>query len=297
LVGFVNLAIGNHKGTQVGFVNWNSESFSGVQAGFVNTVGGDFSGVQLGFVNTNIGQTNGFQASFMNTNIGETRGAQMAFLNTSIGHVYGPQIGFVNIAAQGVNGVQFGFVNYTDNIDNGVPIGFLSIVRKGGYRALEISFNEYYSYNASFKIGIDRFYTSIFAAYNYTENMSFHNFASGFGFGSLLPIGKLFFFNPELNSISSVVNLDETSVNFTSFVPYFGVKVGRLSIIAGPSITWVSTTNDEEINRRLKNTSGITVPDIKRTELPEPLFSLYSYDINESHKIVVGARAALRIRL
>ena len=303
LIGAVNFAIGNHKFLQAGLLNWNTENFSGMQAGVANTTGGDFSGPQLGFLNTTIGNfsgmqagfintaisnSTGLQAGFINTNIGETNGMQVGYVNTAVKEISGAQVGFVNVAAKeisgaqvgfinvaakGIKGFQLGFINYTDNIENGVPIGFLSIVRNGGYRAIEYSFTEFHTYNLGFKIGVDKFYTTIIVAYNQSNEFSWDDFATGAGFGSLLPINRLFFFNPELNFLSPFTSF----LSYTSFVPYIGVNLGRFSITAGPSVTWVySDSNDTE-------------------KMLEPLFSFHSFDF-DNMQIVFGARAAVRLR-
>jgi len=269
LIGFVNIARGNHSIAQIGFVNWNHGNFSGLQAGFVNTVGGSFNGAQFAFVNTNVG---------------ETKGAQFAFVNTAVKPITGAQFGFVNVAAQGIKGPQFGFVNYADSIENGVPIGFISVVRNGGYYAVEYSFSEFYTYNVGFKIGVDRFYSTLFVSYNQTNEASWDNFAIGFGIGSLLPIGKLFFFNPEYIALSSPI-VDDLSLGFynsgnrnlQTLVTYFGVNLGKLSFTLGPSVTFIQIAEN--------------------ASQPEPLFSLYSYDFDQRNRIVIGARAAVRWRL
>ncbi|MDR1836692.1 MAG: caspase family protein [Treponema sp.] len=260
LLGFVNVANGNHTSAQVSFINWNTGNFTGVQASFINMTGGNFNGVQ---------------ASFINTVVGQARGLQLGFINTAVKEMAGPQIGFVNVAANGIKGPQFGFINYADNVEHVAPIGFLSIVRKGGYRAVEYSFSEFHTYNAGLKIGVDKFYTTFIFSYNYSENSSWSNFAAGLGVGSILPIGDKFFFNPELNGVSSVGNLD-TKYNLQSFVPYFGFNLGRFNFSAGPSVTLIYS---------------------ETAAMPKPLFSIYTYDINEKNRIVIGARAALRVRL
>jgi len=159
-------------------------------------------------------------------------------------------------------------------------------VRKGGYYAVEYSFSEFYTYNAGFKIGVDRFYTTFSVSYNQTKEASWDNFAIGFGIGSLLPVGKIFFFNPEYIALSSP-RVEENDLSFgfynsgnrnlQTLVTYFGVNLGKLSLAAGPSITFIQTYGN--------------------ASQPDPLFSLYSYDIDRRNRIVVGARAALRWRL
>jgi len=299
LFGFVNIARGDHQIAQVGFVNWNTKRFSGLQTGFVNTTWGQFDGVQAGFLNTVAGNTNGLQVSFVNTAVGELRGAQAGFVNTSIkgmtgpqfGFVNtaimkktGPQFGFVNTAVQGIRGTQIGFINYADSIEGGIPIGFLSIVRKGGYHAVEYSFSEFFPATVGLKLGVERFYTTIFASYNFTEGYSRENIVTGFGAGSIFPVGKRFFINPELNGFFYPihVNVKEKTVinsNLFSFVPMFGFKPTRhFSVTLGPSVSWVFNWPSSD-DTRLK-----------------PHFSLYTHDFNENHSVVIGIRTAARFQ-
>lgn len=267
LIGFVNIAFGNHNIFQAGYVNWNSENFSGFQAAFSNTVGGDFKGFQAGFVNVNKHETNGMQTGFLN----------------AVRKMEGIQIGFVNIVARNMKGLQLGFVNYAESI-NGVPVGFLSIVKNGGYMAVEYFNSNYHNYNLSFKTGIDRFYTSVIFSYNQTYENTWDNFASGFGIGSIFPIGKIFYINPELSSLLPNNN-DKTFFNYESFVPYFGVNIGKLSIAAGPTIIWVRSYNIDKSNQK---------PEYK--VLPKPNYSLYYHEINDNNSLSIGLRAAGRLR-
>ena len=290
LVGFINIHRGNHQTAQLGFFNWNTRKFSGIQAAFVNTTGGNFDGVQAGFLNTTTGDARGLQAAFVNTTVGNTTGIQAGFVNTAIKGMTGPQVGFVNtaiwkmtgvqvghvnVAAQGIRGVQVGFVNYADSIENGVPIGFISIVRKGGYQAIEYSFTETHTYNAGLKLGVEKFYTTLFFSYNQTREASWEHYATGMGIGSIIPIGKGFFFNPELNTLST----PESNTNhvYTSFVPYFGFKpIKHFSAVIGPSLTHIHSSN---------------------ATLPRPIFSIYTHDINKLNRILIGVRAAVRFQL
>jgi hypothetical protein len=262
LVGLVNIAARNHGGAQLGLVNCSR---------------GNFTGFQEGFVNINIGETKGFQAGFVNNNVGETTGVQ---------------VGFVNIAAKGIKGAQFGFINYADSIE-GIPVGLLSIVRRGGYNAVEYSFSEFLPWTVGLKLGVEKFYTNILVAFNPAfGGGGWEGIASGLGVGSILNFNKLFFFNPELNVLHNTY--PETSPlsffgQFTILTPFFGLKLGSFSITAGPSLTFVHNYNTVEYN-------GGSVIYADSIPMPKPIFCLYSYDIDGSNRIVIGARAALRVR-
>lgn len=130
LIGFINLANGSHNSSHIGFINVNEKDFTGVQLSFVNTVGGEVKGTQIGFVNVCDDPLTGLQLGFVNVAGKRTQGAQIGFVNTT----------------SSIKGFQLGFVNVTDTLDKGIPLGFVSIVKEGGYRALEPPFFPVYRY-------------------------------------------------------------------------------------------------------------------------------------------------------
>jgi len=288
LIGFVNVVRGSHALPQIGFINLNTGNFSSVQAGFVNAAGGDFSGAQVGFVNTVIGGVTGAQVGFVNTAIGDTSGlqlgfvnstlsfdgAQIGFVNTAARESRGFQLGFVNTSTRTLSGAQIGFINYVDSIENGIPVGLISIVRNGGYRAIEVSFSEFHNVTVGLKLGVERFYSTIFASYNSVDEFDIDYFFVGLGFGSIINITESFFFNPELNSITTVGNDNR---HFLSFVPFFGYNINRnFSAVIGPSVTWMSASDNGY--------------------LQEPFFNIAYNSIDDNNSIVVGFRAAVRFR-
>ena len=294
LFGFVNIAVGNFNNFQAGFVNWNTRNLTGLQAAYVNVVGGNLSGFQAGFINSVTGNADGFQLGFINTTRG-LDGFQAGFVNAAINGGRGFQGGFFNVSTQEFKGVQLGFINYADSIEDGVPIGFLSIVRRGGYRAIEYSFSEFFPLTLGFKIGVERFYTSFYWGFNPFENDRYDGSVFGWGFGSIIPINNSFYFNPEFISINSEYwryynevsegDMDEEMpdgwyiweyTRSRSLVLNFGYNFNRyFSIAAGPSITWLNHSMYGPI---------------------EPLFSLFQHNIRDKNSIVIGARANLRLR-
>jgi hypothetical protein len=285
LIGFVNIAAGSHNLPQIGFFNWNQNDFSSLQLSFVNTVGGDMVGLQTGFVNTVVGNMSGVQAGFINTTVKSFKGSQvgfintsageqlgglqMGFINTSVNEINGGQISFINITKQ-LNGLQLGFINYNDSIESGIPIGFLSIVRNGGYKAIELGVSEISPFNVSFKIGIKQLYTSFIVSYNPFRDNIRDQIIWGVGLGSIIPIGKIFFLNPEITSHKAI---NENFQNYLSVIPYFRYTIiPNLSIVIGPSVTWVYGEKDIE----------------------DPFYSIKNYSINDNNKLYLGARMALR---
>ena len=274
LIGFVNVAAGEHNNAQIGFVNYNSRSFKGLQAGFVNVVGDSLTGVQLSFINTVAGNTAGLQAGFVNTTK-KMNGAQLGFVNTAITGAYGFQLGFINTARQKLKGFQLGFVNYADTLESGIPIGFLSIVKRGGYQAVEYSFSEFYPVTVGFKTGVEKFYTAVYFAYNPFQEQSLNSFAFGFGIGSIIPIKNSFFFNPEINHFNTLPLNDNG--NLTSLTPFFGYNFNRhFSIAVAPAVTWNASYDG--------------------AELLKPFFNIKNFEINKRNTVVVGARLGVRYR-
>jgi hypothetical protein len=272
LIGFINIVGGSHNSPQVGFVNWNQNDFATLQMGFVNTVGGDMTGLQMGFINTVVKSFNGAQLGFVNTAVGkDVNGLQLGFINTTINKFGGAQISFVNITKQ-LNGLQFGFINYADSIEKGIPIGFFSIVRNGGYKAIEIGVSEISPLNLSFKIGVEKFYTSFIVGYNPFRDGIPEQITWGAGFGTIIQLGKTFYFNPEITSHNGV---DGNFINYVSIIPYFGYNIiSNISIVVGPSLVWAYN------NKSIEN----------------PFYRIIEYSINDKNKLYLGARMGIRFR-
>ncbi|MDR1144235.1 MAG: caspase family protein [Spirochaetaceae bacterium] len=287
VIGLVNVARGGHSAPQFGLVNWNTGAFTSLQAGPLNTAGGNPRGVQLGLVNTVRGTLDGFQQSLVNTVSGDVSGVQLGLVNTAGGKARGLQLGLANTAFRGIrgaqaglvnvtkelNGLQFGLLNYVDSVDSGMSIGMFSIVRQGGYRALELSFAETMPLNLAFKIGTEKFYNSLSVSYDPGVTGPRAAFGFGYGVGSIIPVAKDFFFNPELNSTITF----EFKQNFLSLTPLAGFRLGsRLSIVAGPSLTYMRVREDS-------GNSG-------------PLFTI-GREFADGHSLLLGARAGIRVRL
>jgi hypothetical protein len=298
LIGFVNIAKGSQKGLQTGFINWNQSHFKGAQISFINTVGGGLNGTQIGFVNTcketfkgaqisfintAANKTNGAQIGFVNTSVDSAAGIQLGFVNTSAGKVKGAQISFVNTAVKDMDGAQIGFVNttrrltgfqlgfvnYADTLTDGIPFGFLSFVRKGGYRAVEISATEMYPVNLSFKIGIKKLYTSFIASYN---GKGKDGFAIGLGLGTILPFANSTYLNPEIWSQSAIFN--NSSQLFSMALNYSYRITPTIHLSLGPSVLWYYRESGDHFEK--------------------PFMALYGHEVIENNKIIVGARISLK---
>ncbi len=198
--GFTNTSLKNHDGAQIaGFANYTGSSLQGAQVGgFVNTAIGSVEGFQgAGFVNYSMGLAGAQVAGFVNTNIGEMKGNQIAgFVNVSTGVSEGLQVsGFVNFARK-LKGAQLGFINVADSLD-GVAVGFFSYA-KNGYHQFEVSANETFQTNLSFKTGTNMFYNVFSVAAHWNQNDPV--WAFGYGIGTRKEFGNQFSMNAELNS-------------------------------------------------------------------------------------------------
>jgi hypothetical protein len=256
LIGFVNLADGSHKSSHIGFINVVGKDFEGLQLSFVNTVGGEVNGAQIGFVNVCGGPTTGLQ---------------LGFVNIEGKHTSGTQIGFVN-ATKALKGFQLGFVNITDTIEKGLQLGFLPIVKKGGYRAFEISVTEMYPVNLSFKIGVKKLYSTFTASYNPDWR---NTFAAGIGLGSILPVNKSLYFNPELSSQSAIIKNDQQIFCLTTGLGFYIKPKTQFTI--GPSVVWNYAQYPDDLNKSF--------------------FSIYKDQINENNNLIIGLRVSLRYNL
>lgn len=203
--GFGNLNAGYIDALQFsGFVNINKEGGRAIQgAGFTNLNWGDMEAIELaGFFNSSK-DLKGAQASGFVNVANRVEGAQAAgFVNLS-DDLLGAQVaGFTNIAkdvngvqgsgflniAENVKGVQVaGFVNICDSID-GIPVAFLSIVRKNGYRKIEVYSDEVFYINTSFKIGVEKFYTVYSLGIRPVANDIYYTY--GYGFGTNITIDE-----------------------------------------------------------------------------------------------------------
>ncbi|MFP3043365.1 hypothetical protein LQZ19_16245 [Treponema primitia] len=271
LIGFVNIADGSHNSPQIGFINLNQKNFNGLQMSFVNTTGGGTNGTQLGFINTNAQSLIGSQIGFVNTTGGEImKGLQLGFVNTSVHRTEGAQISFVNLTKQ-LHGFQLGFINYADEIDDGIPFGFISYIKKGGYKALEYGVSEISPITVSLKLGVEKLYTSLHFGYNPLKEDFSSAAHYGLGVGSIIRINNSLFFNPELVAMNTINGSTNANV---SLIPYFGYKIAsHLSIVAGPSITWIYSNDGIE----------------------SPFFKIIGKEINEENQIFMGARLGLRL--
>jgi len=262
LVGFINNVNGNHASVQIGLINSTTGNFGGLQAGFINSVGGNVLGVQSGFINSVNGELKGVQNGFINSVNDNFIGIQNGFINSvdksfygvqtgfinstkdkfygvqcgfinSVGEMHGLQYGFIN-SAKSLRGVQFGFINSVDKLEKGLPIGFLSFVKHGGYKAIEVSYNNIIPLNIAFKTGVRALYTYPMLAYDW--RLTDDRLLFGYGIGSNLDLGSRLFINPEMEWLHQV-SLDFN--HYSTLRCNLGFNISdNLELVAGPSLVW-----------------------------------------------------------
>jgi hypothetical protein len=280
---FINYVGGSCSGLQAGFINSVDNNFHGIQTSFINNVEGAMNGIQLSFINNVDRDLKGVQASFINNVSGNMNGIQLSFINNVDVNTNGLQIGFINNADGSMNGLQLGFLNYTPKLtsaqfgfmnvvdevaNSGIPIGLVSIVKNDGYKAFSLSANEIVPTTVlSFRLGIEKFYTSFSAGYNDKEKVPM----LGIGFGEISNFNKTWFVNSDIGSTNTPVKYIHL---YNSLSVSAGYRLNNIfSITAGPSVTHQYCEKEEE--------------------LIKPSFSLYQHKINDKNKFDVGFKVGV----
>jgi hypothetical protein len=220
LAGFSNVLRGPMYGTQVsGFSNFTSQNVDGIQAsGFLNIAGKDVKVAQLSGFGNYGKSVGGLQAAgFINIASGASKGFQVA--------------GFINYAKE-VQGVQLSVFNIADTVSSGVPIGLISFVRKG-YHTVEVTANELFPLNVSFKTGIRHLY-SILSAGLQQELLSV-----GYGLGTQFRLAKRLTLSMDLtgNYITDNKSFIASKGALVRFSPTLDIELARhFTILIGPTL-------------------------------------------------------------
>ncbi len=221
LAGFSNVLRGPMYGTQVsGFSNFTSQNVDGIQAsGFLNIAGKDVKVAQLSGFGNYSRSVGGLQAAgFMNIASGTSTGIQAA--------------GFLNYASE-LKGFQIAFINIADTVSAGVPIGFFSFVAKG-YHKLEITGNELFPLNMSFKTGVRHFYNIL------TAGIQKDFISVGYGLGTQLRLAKRVSVSMDLTGNYLASNQDFLRSNGAQvrFSPTLDIHLAKhFTLIFGPSLS------------------------------------------------------------
>ncbi|RKG67044.1 LA_2272 family surface repeat-containing protein, partial [Corallococcus terminator] len=166
-----------------------------------NIAGGALKGVQAS-VGANVAPSMvGLQAATGLNFAKEMRGAQLSLLNVG-GDVSGAQVGLVNIASK-VEGLQLGLLNVARE-SQGEALGLLSFIGNGQANVQLWASDVAYT-NVALKFGSQHFHTLLTLGFNPGTNTHRRRYVAGFGFGTHIPTGRLFF---DLEAIGSSVHTD-----------------------------------------------------------------------------------------
>jgi hypothetical protein len=241
-----------------------------IYSGFVNIASEGFNIPLIGLVNIAKGNHQPMQIGLFNWTQGDFGGVQTGLANITVGNVTGFEIGLVNIAKR-ITGLQIGLLNLVDDAEGGFPIGLLSIVRNGGYHAIEVGISGNTAVHVALKLGVEKLYTSLFVFYNPVKD---NIIGFGGGLGSIINISETVFLNPEISSASPLPLNDQVNMDIDLLLGWH--ISSRLSAVAGPSVViqW-------------KNSSD---------EYDAPLFMLPAHDFNSKIRSFIAAKAGIRVR-
>lgn len=233
LAGIGNIATGEIRAPQV--------------AGVFNIADKDGPPLQLGGVfNISAGSMKGLQtAGVFNITGNSHNGTQLAgVFNITDKEIKGAQIsGILNVASR-VKGIQIGLINIADTV-KGIPIGLMSLVWKG-YHKIEISADEIFYNNLSFRTGVHHFY-NIFTAgakpSTYKDAETIWTF--GFGVGTAPKLSRKLFLNFDLTSNQIVQGnvIEEVNLLNKLYVGFDWQAFKKMSLTLGATVNGYVTRN------------------------------------------------------
>jgi len=230
--GVVNVVGGKVQGVQLaGIYNHDLDSVVGVQAaGVSNVVKGAVTGVQLaGVVNVGQGEVTGVQAAgAVNVSKKEVRGVQLSALVNYTRRLKGVQIGLINIA----------------DSSSGVMIGLVNIV-KNGVHEFTLSSNEMVPLNLSYKMGRREMYSIVQVGFDPANNEKVY--AYGVGIGTEAKLSSRLALNTEGLLNSFIVGHDRNLPLVVRFQTLLRVKLGKVSLFAGPALSMTTSSNETHL--------------------------------------------------
>jgi hypothetical protein len=184
-------------------------------------------------------------AGVFNISADDLKGTQLAgVFNVSAKHVKGAQIASVLNVASRVKGVQLGLINIADSV-GGIPIGLMSIVWKG-YHKIEVSADEIFYNNLSFRTGVRQFY-NIFSVGakpdTYKDGEVMWTF--GYGLGTAPRLSRKWFLNLDITSNQIVRGNTIEAINLLNkvYVGFDYQAFRKLSLTFGATLNGYVTDN------------------------------------------------------
>jgi len=258
IAGLLNANRGPTHGAQVaGMLNFNwNNSYDFAGAGLVNFFYRDSRGVKVaGMSNITVGEQQGPHiAGLFNFTMGNVTKAQVAgALNFSAGEIDGVQVsGLLNVAPKKIRGAQVGFVNYATRVKGsqigflnvadsmkGVPVGFLSFVNRG-YHKIEVSADEIFYTNLSFRTGVHQFYNIFTVGAKPDSSKDGHEpyWTFGYGIGTSPKLSRRLYLNIDLtaNQIMNGVSLNYLNLLNKLYVGLEFQAARKFSLFLGTTI-------------------------------------------------------------
>jgi len=249
------------------------ESVEGVQfAGIANLSESVDFGLQFGGISNVSQNVNGLQIGGIANAAESVTGMQFGGIGNVSREVTGMQFAGIFNRTETLRGFQFaGIINITDTIEKGASIALINIVKKGFYRAWELSFADYLNVGVSFKMGTKKFYT-IFSTG--AALMKDKLWVTGIGFGNRTSLGKHFDLQPEIIGYQyypvDFKNIRNTHTTHLKFGFIYNLN-NRFGISIAPSIYYFNT----EIGR-----NGTERQDPYRIS---PISPFFEFETDEKH--------------
>ncbi len=233
--------VGSLRGVELGtFYNQTNGDLVGAQwSGLVNRTKGSVKGYQTAGI-TNVSESVvGVQEAGISNHATDVTGLQTAGILNWAANVTGVQLGGIMNRAKVLNGLQIGLINVADSVANGGAIGLINIVRKNGYREVEVSAADYQTIGISYKSGVRSLYTILSAGYNIEPQPLF---SVGLGVGRIVPLTSRWHLKPELiwyNYLTERFDLDISSQS-THLRVGIGRTVGKVGFTLMPSVYYAN---------------------------------------------------------
>jgi hypothetical protein len=272
--GLLNINTSSEGVQLAGLMNISSRVKGFTGAGLLN-ISGEVTGMSAAGLANVAENMNGFSLAGLFNVEGAGRSRQVAGLFNVASETDLQVAGLFN-TARFVKGTQIATFNFADSA-TGVPIGFASFVKKGVHQ-LELSADEWFYANASFRTGVNGFY-NIFTA-GLVPGSDPVMWQIGYGIGSSIRLSKSTRFEMNLSAhhVSRGAFEMETNELFR-FHPAFEFRFGKnVTLAAGPTFNLYLTSD-------AKNESG---PDYSRNMPYDTSDGSYYY------KGWVGGKISLR---
>lgn len=235
--GLGNLNVNGYRGGSfAGLLNANRKSVTGIQiAGLLNITGDTLIGTTItpGINYTTFSNHSKELAGLLNVSFKGENNIQLSALgNSTIKGSSRLQVATFFNKTQLLTGAQIGLINFADSAA-GIPFGFLSIVKKGLHQ-LELSSDEVFYLNASYRTGVNAFY-NIFSAGATPHSKMLWNIGYGIGTSFKLANKLRTDITASINHVSSGSFYIATSELYKFYIG-LEYRIGKkISIVAGPT--------------------------------------------------------------